>query len=73
MSSPTLKLILENWKGDPMEVNPQELPFDIENLCRELDPIVNCLIKTRGQWVHSVHKEECEAALKVLLKVGWLR
>ena len=56
-----------------MEVNPQELPFDIENLCRELDPIVNCLIKTRGQWVHSVHKEECEAALKVLMKVGWLR
>jgi len=70
MASPTLKLILENWKGDPLEKNPQELPFDIENLCRQIDPMISALQKTRGQWIHSVNKNDCLEALSVVNSKG---
>ena len=47
MASPTLKLILNNWRGDPTKDKDIELPFDVENLCREIDPMINALDSAR--------------------------
>lgn len=56
--SQTLRAILDNWLGpipNSSEVEVSELPFNIENFCRDNDEI----LQEKDQQISNL-KEECE-------------